>query len=135
MKKDIHPTYQIVTFTCACGASYIAGSTIKQDFKTEICSNCHPFYTGKQKLIDTSGRVDKFVARMKKAQELAEKKVKKVDRTETLAETPAPTEVKIEAVKPAITKKKPAAKKTAAKKPTAKKSPAKTKKAKATKKK
>lgn len=78
MKPDIHPKYQTITFTCACGAKYIAGSTMETDFHTEICSNCHPFYTGKQKLIDTSGRVDKFVARMKKAQEQAEKKVKKV---------------------------------------------------------
>ena len=78
MKSEIHPKYQTITFTCACGAKYIAGSTMENDFHTEICSSCHPFYTGKQKLIDTSGRVDKFVARMKKAQEQAEKKVKKV---------------------------------------------------------
>lgn len=78
MKSDIHPKYQTITFTCACGSKYIAGSTMENDFHTEICSNCHPFYTGKQKLIDTSGRVDKFVARMKKAQDAAEKKVRKV---------------------------------------------------------
>lgn len=78
MKSDIHPKYQTITFVCACGSKYIAGSTLENDFSTEICSNCHPFYTGKQKLIDTSGRVDKFVARMKKAQVAAEKKVKKV---------------------------------------------------------
>ena len=70
MKKDTHPAYQDITFK--------AGSTIKKDFKTEICSNCHPFYTGKQKLVDSSGRVDKFMAKMKKAQEMAEKDVKKV---------------------------------------------------------
>lgn len=78
MKSDIHPKYQTITFACACGSKYTAGSTMENDFHTEICSNCHPFYTGKQKLIDTSGRVDKFVARMKKAQAAAEKKVKKV---------------------------------------------------------
>lgn len=78
MKSDIHPKYQTIAFVCACGSKYIAGSTLENDFSTEICSNCHPFYTGKQKLIDTSGRVDKFVARMKKAQVAAEKKVKKV---------------------------------------------------------
>ncbi|MEK7548208.1 MAG: 50S ribosomal protein L31, partial [Patescibacteria group bacterium] len=58
MKSDIHPKYQDTTFICACGAKYIAGSTIGEEFQTEICSACHPFYTGKQKLIDTSGRVD-----------------------------------------------------------------------------
>lgn len=78
MKAEIHPKYQTINFTCACGASFVAGSTIEKDFHTEICSNCHPFYTGKQKLIDSSGRVDKFMAKMKKAQELAEKKVKTV---------------------------------------------------------
>lgn len=82
MKNEIHPKYQTITFACACGAKYTAGSTLEKDFHTEICSNCHPFYTGKQKLIDSSGRVDKFVAKMKKAQELKEKKVKKVKKGE-----------------------------------------------------
>ncbi|MBD3361012.1 50S ribosomal protein L31 [Candidatus Peregrinibacteria bacterium] len=80
MKKDIHPDYQDIKFTCACGAEFTAGSTIKENFKTEICSNCHPFYTGKQKLVDTSGRVDKFMEKMKRAQEMGEKKVKKVEK-------------------------------------------------------
>ena len=78
MKKKIHPQYQDITFSCACGAKFVAGSTIKDEFKTEICSQCHPFYTGKQKLIDSSGRVDKFMEKMKKAQKIAETKVKKV---------------------------------------------------------
>lgn len=78
MKSDIHPQYTAITFKCACGAEYKAGSTLSKDFSTEICSACHPFYTGKQKLVDTSGRVDKFVAKMKKAQAEAEKSVKKV---------------------------------------------------------
>jgi large subunit ribosomal protein L31 len=82
MKKDIHPQYQDITFNCACGAKYLIGSTIKKEFNTEICSNCHPFYTGKQKLLDSSGRVDKFRAKMQKAQDLAEKKVKKVKKGE-----------------------------------------------------
>lgn len=77
MKKDIHPKYYDITFTCACGAKYVAGSTIKEDYKTEICSNCHPFFTGKQKLIDTSGRVDKFMAKMKKAATIKENKATK----------------------------------------------------------
>ena len=78
MKKDTHPAYQDTTFTCACGAKFVAGSTITEDFKTEICSNCHPFYTGKQKLVDTSGRVEKFKARMQKAQKEDDKEIKKV---------------------------------------------------------
>lgn len=73
MKKDIHPKYQDILFTCACGASYKAGSTIQKDFKTEICSACHPFFTGKQKLIDSSGCVDKFIARREAAKTAKEK--------------------------------------------------------------
>jgi large subunit ribosomal protein L31 len=59
MKPDIHPNYQVTTITCACGNSFESGS-IKQNLRVEICSNCHPFFTGKQKFVDTGGRVDKF---------------------------------------------------------------------------
>ena len=59
MKKDIHPSFEKATITCACGNVLETRST-KGDLKVEICSKCHPFYTGKQKLVDTSGRVDKF---------------------------------------------------------------------------
>lgn len=60
MKKDIHPKYDINTkATCACGAVYIVGSTLPE-IKMEICSACHPFYTGNEKLMDTAGRVDRF---------------------------------------------------------------------------
>ena len=59
MKEGIHPNYQPTTIKCACGAVIETGST-KQDIKVEICSKCHPFFTGKQKLVDTGGRVDKF---------------------------------------------------------------------------
>lgn len=60
MKKDIHPIYhENITVTCACGNSFQTGSTMKE-MNVEICSNCHPFYTGKQKLVDTTGRVEKF---------------------------------------------------------------------------
>lgn len=86
MKTAIHPNYQDITFTCACGAQFIAGSTIKGDYKTEICSNCHPFYTGKQKLIDASGRVDKFMEKVKKANALKETKAttKKTKKSRTV---------------------------------------------------
>lgn len=67
MKKDIHPKYYPnAKFTCECGNVVIAGSTVKS-YKVEICSHCHPFYTGKQKLVDTAGRVEKFNAKRKKA--------------------------------------------------------------------
>jgi large subunit ribosomal protein L31 len=59
MKLGIHPNYQQTTIKCACGEIIETGSTSK-DIRVEICSKCHPFYTGKQKLVDTSGRVDKF---------------------------------------------------------------------------
>jgi large subunit ribosomal protein L31 len=60
MKKDIHPKYTMATVTCACGNTFQVRTTVG-DTKVEICSQCHPFYTGKQKLVDTAGRVDKFM--------------------------------------------------------------------------
>ena len=59
MKEGIHPNYQPTTIKCACGEVIETRST-KQDIMVEICSKCHPFFTGKQKLVDTGGRVDKF---------------------------------------------------------------------------
>ncbi len=59
MKKDIHPDYVLATVSCACGNTFQTRTSVG-DLKVEICSNCHPFYTGKQKLIDTAGRVDKY---------------------------------------------------------------------------
>ena len=100
MKTDIHPKYQQITFTCACGAKFIAGSTIEKDFKTEICSACHPFYTGKQKLVDSSGRIDKFMAKMRKAQEKAEKNVEKVEKGKTKEVTKETTIKKVDEEKP-----------------------------------
>lgn len=59
MKKDIHPKYEKAIISCACGNSFETGST-KKIMKVEICSACHPFFTGKQKIIDTAGRVERF---------------------------------------------------------------------------
>ncbi|UCC43827.1 MAG: 50S ribosomal protein L31 [Candidatus Zixiibacteriota bacterium] len=59
MKPKIHPDYHEVTITCTCGASYPTRST-KKSISVEICSNCHPFFTGKQRLVDTAGRVERF---------------------------------------------------------------------------
>ena len=62
MKEKIHPQYKETTITCACG-NVIHTKSTKQDIHVEICSKCHPFFTGKQKLVDTSGRVDLFKKR------------------------------------------------------------------------
>ena len=62
MKKDIHPQYEQTTITCACGNVIETGST-KKDIRVEVCSKCYPFFTGKQKLVDTGGRVDRFKKR------------------------------------------------------------------------
>ncbi len=72
MKKEIHPVYQDAKVTCACGATFTVGST-KKDIHIEICSTCHPFYSGTEKALDSAGRVEKFKARAK----LASKKVAK----------------------------------------------------------
>lgn len=62
MKENIHPNFTEATIRCACGETFTAGSA-KQDIRVEICSKCHPFYTGKQKMLDTGGRVDRFKKR------------------------------------------------------------------------
>ncbi|TSC80156.1 MAG: large subunit ribosomal protein L31 [Parcubacteria group bacterium Gr01-1014_29] len=74
MKTDTHPTYYPdATITCACGNIMHIGAT-KKEMSVEICGACHPFYTGKEKLIDTAGRVEKFKARVAKAKVAREKK-------------------------------------------------------------
>ncbi len=60
MKADIHPKYESITVTCSCGNTFETRSTAGKDLTIEVCSECHPFYTGKQKVLDTAGRVDKF---------------------------------------------------------------------------
>ena len=65
MKEKLHPEYKATTITCACGNKIETAST-KENLKVDICSNCHPFFTGKQKLVDTGGRVDRFNRRYKK---------------------------------------------------------------------
>jgi large subunit ribosomal protein L31 len=60
MKPEIHPNYQDINVVCACGNNFTTRSTMKDDLNIEIYSECHPFFTGKQKLIDTAGRVDRF---------------------------------------------------------------------------
>lgn len=60
MKADIHPNYATVNVTCSCGNTFETRSTAGKDLILDVCSECHPFYTGKQKVLDTAGRVDKF---------------------------------------------------------------------------
>jgi large subunit ribosomal protein L31 len=67
MKKDIHPDYSETEIKCACGNVLEVGST-KSDIRIEICSKCHPFFTGKQKLIDTAGRIERFRKKYEKYQ-------------------------------------------------------------------
>jgi len=63
MKIDNHPTYTEIAVTCSCGNTFTTRSTISKPLHVEVCSACHPFYTGKQKIMDTAGRVDKFKKR------------------------------------------------------------------------
>ena len=65
MKTDIHPNYVLATVSCACGYTFQTRST-KPEIHLEICSNCHPFFTGKQKLVDSAGRVERFTRRFEK---------------------------------------------------------------------
>lgn len=67
MKEGIHPNYEKCTIICACGEKVETRSTKGGEIKVEICSKCHPFYTGKQKLVDTGGRVDRFKKRLEAA--------------------------------------------------------------------
>ena len=70
MKPGIHPEYQEVTVHCACGETWVTRST-RKELRLEICSKCHPFFTGRQKLVDTAGRVEKFNKRYKRKSEPA----------------------------------------------------------------
>ncbi len=60
MKPDIHPQYSAIKVTCSCGNAFETRSTLGEDLQIEVCSQCHPFFTGKQKVLDTGGRVSKF---------------------------------------------------------------------------
>ena len=60
MKTEIHPAYQEIEVNCSCGNTFKTKSTLKDELHLDVCSQCHPFYTGKQKMLDTAGRVDKF---------------------------------------------------------------------------
>lgn len=98
MKADIHPTYfPKAKIVCACGNEITVGSTV-EEIHVELCSNCHPFYTGKQNLVDTSGRIERFAEKSKaaaaKAGIVTGKKVKTAKRAAKKAEKKAATKPK-----------------------------------------
>ncbi len=71
MKAGIHPAYDEINVVCACGHTFKTRSAHKGDIRVEICSSCHPFFTGKQKLVDTEGRVDRFQKKVLRSKEMA----------------------------------------------------------------
>jgi len=93
MKQDIHPDYVVATVRCSCGNTFTTRST-QPELRVEICSNCHPFYTGKQKLVDTGGRVERFQRRYAKqqAEQAAAVKEREVSRRPTVSVPEQPTE-------------------------------------------
>lgn len=99
MKKDIHPQYNTeAKVICACGNNFTTGSTM-DEIKIELCSACHPFYTGKQKLVDSARRVEKFQNKQKAKSEIGEKKGKTAKRAAKAAAQKAKTESSAEAKK------------------------------------
>ena len=117
MKEKIHPKYVLTTVKCACGSEFVTRSA-KKEIRLEICSACHPFFTGKQRLLDTEGRVDKFKKRFAKtdgktAKTTKKKKVKKISAPKRKVLTTAP--------KKALKSKKVVLKTKKEKKPAAKK--------------
>lgn len=132
MKADIHPKYYTAKIRCSCGAVHEIGST-KESYTIDVCGACHPFYTGKQKLVDTAGRVEKFIERQKAA-ELAKAEAKarttSKDKKESVEEkltrkAMAKEEAKAEKKEAEAAKKKESAKKAAAKTVVASEKPAK----------
>jgi len=114
MKKDIHPKYYPeAKIICACGTIIITGST-RPEMKVEVCSACHPFYTGKKRLVDTAGRLDRFQKRFAKTEKIKAEKGKKTKKKPRVpkipAEKPKPARIATRSVaggkKPKPTKKK-----------------------------
>lgn len=98
MKKDIHPKYYPKTkVTCACGNSFEVGSTVPE-INVEVCSACHPYYTGKHKLVDTQKRVDKFKARLAKAKAFKNKAGKKLSKAKSADLSAETRKAKVEAL-------------------------------------
>ena len=112
MRQGIHPEYTEIKATCSCGNIIVINSTLKEDINLDVCSSCHPFYTGKQKLVDTGGRVERFEKRFGKKGKTENKK-----KEESLKKPKVDTvdEVKAEEVEEKAPKKE-AAKKSTSKK-------------------
>ena len=89
MKEGIHPEYPPAQVTCACGNTFVTRST-RGDFQVDVCSNCHPFYTGTQKLIDAAGRVDRFRKRYETNKKAPAKAAAAAPAPEAPAEEPKP---------------------------------------------
>lgn len=108
MKKNIHPKYfSEAKIICACGNVITTGS-VKEEMKVEVCSACHPFYTGKKRLVDSTGRVDRFKKRMEKSEQLLADKIERAEKKKK----PAAKAVKEEKLAKPVMKKKVAKKKT-----------------------
>ena len=90
MKADIHPSYSEITVTCSCGNTFKTRSTSSDDLHLDVCSSCHPFYTGNEKVLDTAGRVEKFKAKMAAAGGIGKKTKKASPKKEEVAEEKAP---------------------------------------------
>ena len=88
MKQGIHPDYQIATVRCSCGNTFQTRST-KSELRVEVCSNCHPFYTGKQKLLDAGGRVERFQKKYANRPQPAQRATAPEPRMEQAAEVPS----------------------------------------------
>jgi len=86
VKTDIHPDYMDCTVTCACGETFTTRST-KPEIRVEICSKCHPFFTGRQKMVDTEGRVDRFIKRYGLQKKYASTRDEETPETEAETET------------------------------------------------
>ncbi len=101
MKQDIHPEYVVATVHCSCGNTFTTRSTVSE-LRVEICSNCHPFYTGKQKLVDAGGRVERFQRRYAKQQadQAVAAKARAASRATTARES-SPAEARTDAGAPA----------------------------------
>jgi len=99
MLKDIHPEYKEIKATCSCGNVITVQSTLKEDITLDVCSACHPFYTGQQKLVDTSGRVERFEKRFGKKQGSPKKDPDKDQEAKKEEKVEAKKEEKVEAKK------------------------------------
>lgn len=82
MKQDIHPEYKDTKISCSCGNSFVTRSTAGRDLLLEVCSKCHPFYTGKQKIVDTAGRVDRFQQKYARRGKVPAEEPKQSDETQ-----------------------------------------------------